>query len=68
VSEGIPRLIEAHRKIIDALRQHDKATSRLWMLRHTKDWRKGYERAGKDLDQPVERVYLQHITMSARST
>ena len=66
VSEGIPRLIEAHRMIVDAVRRRDKEDSRLWMLRHTKDWRKGYERAGKDLDQPVERVYLQHITMSAR--
>ena len=65
VKEGTPRLIEAHRIIVDALRRHDKEESRLWMLRHAKDWRKGYERAGKDLDQPVERVYLQHIIMGA---
>ena len=51
--------------IVDALRRHDKEESRLWMIRHAKDWRRGYERAGKDLDQPVERIYLQHITMDA---
>jgi GntR family transcriptional regulator, transcriptional repressor for pyruvate dehydrogenase complex len=61
VKEGAPRLVEAHRKIVDALRRHDPEASRLWMVRHTRDWRKGYERAGKDLDQPVERIYLQHI-------
>ncbi len=65
VHEGTLRLIEAHRFIVDAVRRGDKDASRLWMLRHTRDWRKGYERAGKDLDQPVERVYLQHITMGA---
>ena len=65
VSVGTSRLIEAHRIIVDAVRRRDKEESRLWMLRHTKDWRKGYERAGKDLDQPVDRVYLQHITMGA---
>jgi len=63
VSQGTSRLIEAHRIIVDAVRRRDKEESRLWMLRHTKDWRKGYERAGKDLDQPVDRVYLQHITI-----
>ena len=65
VKEGTSRLIEAHRIIVDAVRRRDKEESRLWMLRHAKDWRKGYERAGKDLDQPVERVYLQHITKDA---
>ena len=51
--------------IVDALRRRDKEESRLWMIRHAKDWRRGYERAGTDLDQPVERIYLQHITMDA---
>jgi DNA-binding FadR family transcriptional regulator len=65
VQEGTPRLIAAHRHIVDAVRRRDTESSRLWMLRHVKDWRKGYERAGEDLDQPIDRVYLRHIMMNA---
>src|SRR5262249_45907902 len=58
LKEGVPRLIQAHRKIVDAVRQHDKEASHLWMLRHATDWRRGFERAGKDVDQPIDRVYM----------
>jgi GntR family transcriptional regulator, transcriptional repressor for pyruvate dehydrogenase complex len=61
LKEGVPRLIQAHRKIADAISQHDKETSRLWMLRHAKDWRRGFERAGKDIDQPIDRVYMKEV-------
>ena len=61
LKEGVPRLIQAHRKIADAVSQHDKETSRLWMLRHAKDWRRGFERAGKDIDQPIDRVYMKEV-------
>jgi hypothetical protein len=37
--------------------------SRLWMLRHAKDWRRGFERAGKDIDQPIDRVYMKEVMM-----
>jgi GntR family transcriptional repressor for pyruvate dehydrogenase complex len=57
VKEGVPRILHAHRMIIDAIRRRDKEAARLWMLRHTNDWRRGFERTGKDLDQPIERVY-----------
>jgi GntR family transcriptional regulator, transcriptional repressor for pyruvate dehydrogenase complex len=63
LEEGVPRLIHAHRKIVDAVSQHDKETSRLWMLRHAKDWRRGFERAGKDIDQPIDRVYMKEVVM-----
>jgi GntR family transcriptional repressor for pyruvate dehydrogenase complex len=63
LKEGVPRLIQAHRKIVDALRQHDRETARLWMLRHAKDWRRGFERAGKDIDQPIDRVYMKEVMM-----
>ncbi|HEU4358574.1 MAG TPA: GntR family transcriptional regulator, partial [Xanthobacteraceae bacterium] len=56
-----PRLIHAHRKILDAVKEHDKEASRLWMLRHAKDWGRGFERAGKDIDQPIDRVYMREI-------
>ncbi len=61
LKEGVPRLIQAHRKIADAVSQHDKETSRLWMLRHAKDWRRGFERAGKDIDLPIDRVYMKEV-------
>src|SRR5262249_53029666 len=61
LKEGVPRLIQAHRKIVDAVRQHDKEASHLWMLRHATDWRRGFERAGKDVDQPIDRVYMKEV-------
>ena len=57
VPEGARRMVEAHRILIDAVRGGDKALAGLWMRRHVDDWRKGFERAGRDLDEPVERVF-----------
>jgi DNA-binding FadR family transcriptional regulator len=59
VKEGPARLLEAHRMYVDAIRRRDKAAGRLWARRHLEDWRKGFERAGKDLDQPIDRIYLE---------
>ncbi len=53
---GIPRLIEAHTHIVDALRRRDREKGRLWVDRHLRDWKAGFERAGGDLDSPVEAV------------
>ncbi|WP_046864411.1 FadR/GntR family transcriptional regulator [Microvirga massiliensis] len=55
------RNLEAHRKIVDACRRHDIETARLWMQRHITDWRRGFEKAGQQLDDPVERTYVQHM-------
>lgn len=63
VKEGMPRLIAAHRAIVDALRRHDKEAARQWMRRHIDDWRKGFVRAGKDVDQPIDRVYMNDVMM-----
>ena len=60
VREGAPRLLHAHRMYLDALRRRDKDAGRLWVRRHINDWRKGFERAGRDLDQPIDRIYLQN--------
>ena len=60
VKEGAPRLLHAHRMYLDALRRRDKEAGRLWVRRHINDWRKGFERAGRDLDQPIDRIYLQN--------
>lgn len=54
VKQATARLIRAHRMILDALHTHDQDASRAWVRRHLNDWRKGFELAGKDLDQPIE--------------
>jgi DNA-binding FadR family transcriptional regulator len=53
---GIPRLIEAHTHIVDALRRRDREKGRLWVDRHLRDWKAGFERSGRDLDSPVDAV------------
>jgi len=50
---GIPRLIEAHAHILDAIVRRDRDKGRLWVDRHLRDWKAGFERAGMDLDSPV---------------
>ena len=62
VKEGAARLLHAHRMYVDAIRRRDKDAGRLWARRHIDDWRKGFERAGKDLDQPIDRIYLQNLS------
>jgi DNA-binding FadR family transcriptional regulator len=52
--QGIPRLIEAHAHILDALQRRDREKGRLWVDRHLRDWKAGFERSGRDLDAPVE--------------
>lgn len=50
---GIPRLIEAHTRIVDAVERQDAAGAQLWVQRHLRDWRKGFDRLGLDIDSPV---------------
>jgi len=61
VKEGPARLLEAHRFMLDAIMRRDKDAARLWARRHINDWRKGFERAGNDLDQPIDRIYLRSL-------
>jgi GntR family transcriptional regulator, transcriptional repressor for pyruvate dehydrogenase complex len=63
---GIPRLIEAHGHILDALQRRDRDKGRLWVDRHLRDWKAGFERSGMDLDSPVDRIDL--ASLGARST
>jgi DNA-binding FadR family transcriptional regulator len=55
---AIPRLIQAHEHILDALQRRDREAGRLWVDRHLRDWRAGFERSGMDLDSPVDRIEL----------
>jgi hypothetical protein len=36
------------------------------MKRHLHDWRRGFERIGKDLDRPIDQVYLQSTVANER--
>ncbi|HZN85482.1 MAG TPA: FCD domain-containing protein [Burkholderiales bacterium] len=65
VKEGPARLLEAHRMLLDAIRRGDAAAGRLWARRHLNDWRKGFERAGNDIDQPIDRLYLREALTSS---
>jgi GntR family transcriptional repressor for pyruvate dehydrogenase complex len=55
---GASRLLHAHRMIADAVRRRNVEAARLWVRRHLNDWRRGFELAGKDLDQPIDWAYL----------
>ena len=48
------RVVEAHREILHAIRARDAQGTRDWMERHIADFRRGYDLAGIDLDQPVD--------------
>ncbi|MCA0405187.1 MAG: FCD domain-containing protein [Proteobacteria bacterium] len=65
VPEGARRMLEAHRALLEALRARDVKLATTWMRRHLVDWRKGFERAGRDLDEPVERVYARTLAPPA---
>ena len=65
IKEGPARLLEAHRRMLEAIGHRDKEAARLWARRHINDWRKGFERAGNDLDQPIDRLYLREALTSS---
>jgi DNA-binding FadR family transcriptional regulator len=65
VKQGAPRLLHAHRMLLDAIRRRDAEFGRLWARRHINDWKKGFELAGNDLDQPIDRLYLRSIAAGA---
>jgi DNA-binding FadR family transcriptional regulator len=56
--QGIPRLIEAHGHILDALQRRDRDKGLLWVDRHLRDWKTGFERSGMEFDSPVGSIEL----------
>ena len=48
--------------IYEAIRAGDASEAGAWMRRHVHDFRRGFERLGKDLEQPVERLYHDHVS------
>jgi GntR family transcriptional regulator, transcriptional repressor for pyruvate dehydrogenase complex len=47
------RIATAHQKLLEALSARDRTTAHEWMARHIRDFRKGYELAGIDLERRV---------------
>ena len=62
---GAARLLEAHRKMLDAIQARDVEAGQLWARRHIQDWKRGFERAGNDLDQPIDKLYLRALDKGA---
>ena len=63
--DGRKRLLDAHRMYVDALRRRDVVLGLDWSRRHLRDWKLGFERAGKELDQPVDYVYNKQRVQSS---
>jgi len=61
VPEGGRRMVDAHRELIDSIHRRDLDRARLWMARHVTDWKKGFERTGRHIDEPVERSLDQEM-------
>jgi DNA-binding FadR family transcriptional regulator len=61
VPEAASRLLVAHEKLYEALIRQDVEDARLWMRRHIADFDKGLRRAGRTMDDPVDRVPLDSI-------
>jgi DNA-binding FadR family transcriptional regulator len=53
VPQARSRISTAHRKINEALQNHDSDAARTWMARHIRDFRKGFEIAGIDLEHRI---------------
>jgi DNA-binding GntR family transcriptional regulator len=47
------RLLEAHKQVVESLRQHDAEAAVAWTRKHLADHRRGFEVAGLDMDAPV---------------
>ena len=53
VSQARSRIITAQRRILEALEAKDVDGAQTWMARHIRDFRKGYELAGIDLETRI---------------
>jgi GntR family transcriptional repressor for pyruvate dehydrogenase complex len=53
VPQARSRIVTAQRRICEALKSRDTDGARTWMAKHIRDFRKGYEIAGIDLEHHV---------------
>ncbi|KIC46102.1 hypothetical protein RA28_10020 [Ruegeria sp. ANG-S4] len=50
------RMVEAHRQIMQAVAERDAETAQEWMRRHIEDFKRGYELANLDIDEPIQNL------------
>jgi GntR family transcriptional repressor for pyruvate dehydrogenase complex len=48
------RIVDAHKAILDLLKQRDGPGASVWMTRHMADFKRGYEKTGVDMDAPLD--------------
>lgn len=48
------RLLSAHQEVVNGIRNRDPRHAAQWMEKHIKDFRRGYELADLDMNQPVD--------------
>lgn len=56
VPQAPERNLTAHREMLSAVRDRDAARAALWMERHIRDLRKGWEMAGRAFDDPITQI------------
>jgi DNA-binding FadR family transcriptional regulator len=64
---GLQRMVQAHRMYVDAIRRRDVVAAREWVSRHLRDWRQAFERAGRELDKPVDHIHGKHRARTGES-
>ncbi|MBS0395029.1 MAG: FCD domain-containing protein, partial [Proteobacteria bacterium] len=47
------RILAAQQRVLAAIEAGDPETARSWMAKHVRDFRRGFEISGVDLDTPV---------------
>jgi GntR family transcriptional regulator, transcriptional repressor for pyruvate dehydrogenase complex len=50
------RLVEAHRRIVEAIERHDSDVAELWARRHLEDFARGCQLAGVDMNETIQLV------------
>lgn len=55
VPESGTRLLKAHRSVFNSLKAGDASAATDWMVKHIKDFKRGFEGAGLDIDSPALR-------------
>ena len=53
VSQARSRIMTAQRRLTDAIAARNAEDARAWMVKHIRDFRRGYEVAGIDLELKV---------------
>jgi len=53
IPQSGPRLLDAHRQVLNALERHDVGSAVAWTRKHLMDHKRGFEYAGLDMDLPI---------------